>query len=331
MFPVIQHLMLGFRERRQEIVHYFNKTAIEQYFVRYFPGLSRANDWNPEREFQKFYDRRFGFRVYFLPLVIFSATLLVSVATMVGAAFGTLAGIPVPEALNKLVIASALAGAYLWVFTDILSRYRTRDIVPSTLYQAAIRFGMAVPLAYALGALFSDTIQSAMALMLGAFPTNTLMLLMRRLVGQKYGLGNDATTEKLELEQIQGINTDLAERFAEIGVTTLLRLAYEDPIQLTMRMNLPFRDIIDVMSQALAALYLPNFDVYRRYLVRSSFDCGIVCKQLDDDTHPDIQKLAQAQLEAMAADLKLPPPIVKKIMFEVYKDSVNEFFMSLPW
>jgi hypothetical protein len=331
MLPVVQYLLTGFRERRHEIIHYFNSEAIKQYFSRYFPAEPRGPDWKPESAFQRFHDRRFGFRAYFPALAIYTAILLVAVSVMVGATFGTLAGVAMPASLKMPLIASALAGAYVWVFTDLLSRFQRRDIVPSMLYQGALRFGIAVPLAYSIGSLFADPIQIAIAFMLGAFPTTTLILLMRRLVGQKIGLGNEATTEKHELEQIQGINTALAEKFADYGVSTLLQLAYEDPMQLTMRMNLPFRDVIDVMSQALGALYLPNFDVYRRYLVRSSVDCGIVYRQLHDDTHPDLQKLARAQVDAIAADQKVAPEIVEKIMFEVYNDSANQFFMSLPW
>jgi hypothetical protein len=331
MLPVVQYLLLGFRERRHEIIHYFDSKAITEYFSRYFPAQPRGSDWNPERAFQGFYDRRFGFRAYFPALAIYSAILLVAVSIMVGAAFGTLGGVAMPALLNKLPIAAALAGAYVWVFTDILSRFQTRDIVPSMLYQGALRFGIAVPLAYSIGSLFIETNQIAIAFMLGAFPTKTLFLLMRRLVGQKIGLGNEATTEKHELEQIQGINTALAEKFADYGVSTLLQLAYEDPMQLTMRMNLPFRDIIDMMSQALAALYLPSFEVWRRYLVRSSVDCGIICQQLRGEKGPELQKLAKVQVEAIAADLKVSPEIVEKIMLETDNDSVNRFFMSLPW
>jgi hypothetical protein len=331
LFPVLQHLIFGFRERRHEIIHYFDEKATTQYFRRYFPVLAARNNFDPEREFSKFYDERFGFRVYFLPFIIFMTTLLVAVWVTVGATFGTVGGVSVPDSLRKEVIAAAIAGAYLWVFIDLLGRYRTRDIVPSALYQAALRFAIAVPLAYALGSFFNSTIQTAIAFMLGAFPTTTLMLLMRRLVGQKIGLGYEAKTEKYELEKIQGINTALAEKFGELGISTLLQLAYEDPIQLTMRINLPFRDIIDVMSQALAALYMTNLDVYRRYLVRSSIDAGVLYKQLQDNEKPQVKKLARAQLEAIAADLKMSPEVLEKILFEVYSDTANAFFMSLPW
>lgn len=51
---------------------------------------------------------------YYLAVIIFSATLLAAIAVTVGATFGTLGGISVPDSLNKKLIAAALAGAYLW-------------------------------------------------------------------------------------------------------------------------------------------------------------------------------------------------------------------------
>ncbi len=130
---------------------------------------------------------------------------------------------------------------------------------------------------------------------------------------------------------VAGINTALAEQFGDIGISTFVQLAYEDPIQLTMRMNLPFRVIIDVMSQALAILYLSDMPTYRRYLIRSSIDAGSLYKQLENDKAPELKGLAEAQLKALASDLNLQPDVLKKILFEVYQDTANEFFMALPW
>jgi hypothetical protein len=138
-------------------------------------------------------------------------------------------------------------------------------------------------------------------------------------VGRKLKLGEERESEKYELEELQGVNTSLAEKFAEIGVTTFLILAYEDPIQLTMRMNLPFRVIADLISQALFALYLSTLDtqtrgahrrftleIYRRYLIRSVLDVAILYRHMRGlGPHtPDLQSDAQALFESLAADLR---------------------------
>jgi hypothetical protein len=152
----------------------------------------------------------------------------------------------------------ARAGAYLWVTLDLISRYRQRDLVPSALYWYTFRFLFSIPLVFALSTSFTDLAAPPIAFALGAFPTNTLMLILRRQATQRLRLGWDdkgtidgTGTQRLELESLQGVNTTLAEKFAEIGITTALQLAYEDPIQLTMRTNLSFNFVTDLVSQSL--------------------------------------------------------------------------------
>ena len=87
------------------------------------------------------------------------------------------------------------------------------------------------------------------------FPTVTLMLILRRKAATYLGLGDDAATPKSELESLDGINTSIAEKLAEVGVTTILQLAYEDPIQLSMRLNHSFSYVLDIVGQALVAIY----------------------------------------------------------------------------
>lgn len=326
--PLVHYLVRGIRDREREILSLFTDAAIEEYFLRYLP-VEKRPDGGLRTGFRTFYRHRFGLRVFLPAAVVFTVLVCASVTVMVGAALGQVAGWQTPDLMRQPVIASALAGAYLWVFVDLLGGLRAREITPATLYGSAFRFAISVPLAFALASLFTPSVQVALAFMLGAFPTTTLVLFMRRWAAQRLGMGSEAETTKHELEQLQGVNTALAERFAEIGVTTILRLAFEDPIQLGMRMNLPIRDVVDLMSQALGALYIPRFDVYHTYLVRSSIDCTIVVGQLRDTSRPDLQALARTQVDAIAAELTVDPRIVEKIMHEVDDDSANQFFVSL--
>jgi hypothetical protein len=63
---------------------------------------------------------------------------------------------------------------------------------------------------------------------------------------------------------LQGIDTDIVERLRQEDITTITQLAYCDPVRLTMRSNLTFNFVIDVMSQALAWLYLEDKHVLLR-------------------------------------------------------------------
>jgi hypothetical protein len=74
----------------------------------------------------------------------------------------------------------------------------------------------------------------------------------------KYGqLGVElGPTEKSDLLGLDGIDKPLVERLAIEDITSIVQLAYCDPIQLTMRTNLSFNAVVDLVSQALAWVYL---------------------------------------------------------------------------
>jgi hypothetical protein len=190
-----------------------------------------------------------------------------------------------------------------------LSRYRRRDMVSWSLYDGSFRFLIAVPVAYSLTWLVdaageTETVQAAsnaVAFGLGTFPTSTLLTFLRRNVASRLNLSDDSNKGKNELETIEGINTSLAERFAEIGITTFHELAYEDPIQLTMRMNLPFRVILDLMSQALLALYVENPLLTNSTSGEATTQASGTSDDEDGDATPDGQAAAGRPVPAVDA------------------------------
>jgi hypothetical protein len=266
-FPVLHFLWMGYRERRQEILGAFSSRTTVFYFKRYRADRTAPAPEESARQLRRMYDRRFGRRMYGLPLLVYGAALSLTVVVITASAAGTLGSSSLFDFRVPDQVAWALAGAYLWVVSDLLERYRRRDMVAWSLYDAAFRLVISAPLAYSIvwivGAIGENQIvgftSNTLAFGLGVFPTNTLLMVLRRRVAQRIGLGQDSNQRaKYELEGIQGINTTLAERFADVGIMTFHQLAYEDPIQLAMRMNLPFRVTLDLMSQALLALYVEN-------------------------------------------------------------------------
>src|ERR1700742_1125964 len=256
LFPVIHHLAFGLRERRREIVCLLDDKAAKHYFDQFYHAVAAEMRRAPRRELEQLYDRRFGKRNLALPIAIYALALVLGVIVVATAARAQLPDKPV-GALVTPIAAYALAGAYLWVVSDLISRYRQRNLVPSALYVAAFRIVISIPLAVAIAATLKEEVAAPIAFLLGAFPTTTLLLVARRTVGQKFGLGDQAESDKPpEIEVLQGVNRPIAEMFSDIGVTTLVQLAYDDPIQLAMRTNLSFYFVLDIVSQALVAIYI---------------------------------------------------------------------------
>ncbi len=328
--PVYHYTRFGYRERREEIVHYFNDRAIVHYFERFRRAQKTAD---AKSEFAIYYDQRFGSVSYRYPITVYLAALIAAMLWVAGAA------LQVEDFKSVFKFASgvawALAGAYFWVVQDLLLRFARRDIVPAALYGYSFRFVICVPLTYALGTILhldkaDGHVQAALAFMLGVFPTSTLILIMRRQIFQRFGLGDEIETRRYELEDLQGVTTSIAEKFSDLGIMTNVQLAYEDPIQMTMRMNLPFRFIIDVMSQALLVIYCPELDVLRKYSIRSSMDAATLYDELHDDDK-EVKDRSRAVVDALASELKVPSAGLEKMLREIGGDPANKFLTELPF
>jgi hypothetical protein len=334
ILPVFHYLIFGLQERRKEVLGYFKHRSIVKYFKQFYPKewtkLSKEKEEKISSAFERIYDERFGLKTFMLPLILY----FVSLATTVGAIAYTvvnkgpgLDGVTLDETGEF-----ALAGAYLWVAYDLISRYRQRDLVPSALYWYSFRFVICIPLAYVLLALppvVASAVAAPTAFALGAFPTETLMLILRRNVLQRLGLGDNTENKPLELEELQGINTTIAEKLAEIGVKTTLLLAYEDPIQLTMRTNLSFNFITDVVSQALATIYGLNLKVTRAYSVRGAFEASEVIEEYEDASDPEAKACADVVISQLADKLDIPREIVRKILRDIQNDPYTDFLREI--
>jgi hypothetical protein len=340
LLPVAQYLIFGYRERRREILDYFDDRSIRLYFQRFFAARANHLSQRPREHLEKLYDERFGRRTYVLPLLIYVVTLAVCVAAIVGVAVEPVFGVPLPKdtpTLKNLVesVAYALGGAYMWVVYDLLDRMRLRNIPPSALSAGAFRFLISIPLALALFGVMPAAVTPApaYAFLLGVFPTATLMLILRRKAATYFGLGDDAATAKSELESLDGINTSITEKLSEVGVTTILQLAYEDPIQLSMRLNHSFSYILDIVGQALVAIYFSGNGfgdvlVPRRFGLRSAIEVADLHESYEEKNAAH-KAQAETIMKDVADALKLDVPTIANIIVQIAEDPATELLANL--
>ncbi len=254
--PVVVFLFRAWRARRDLLFDYFDDEALRLYYAQFFPAEDLAKldavqlKANFKRRFYALYSRRY----YWVPILL--------LATLAGMGLWALA-VFVPRTLTLpthndsvlWVAVSAFLGAYVWVVNDQLSRLRTRDFTPHDVYTSVYRILIALPLGYCFGKIAATGMAVPMAFFLGTFPTNTLFKYGRRFVDQKLNLGESANQQSPELEKLQCVGKAQAERFDDVGVSTIGQLAWSNPVDLTIRSNLEFNYIIDTMSQALFWVY----------------------------------------------------------------------------
>jgi hypothetical protein len=330
LLPIVHHAFFGRRERRREILDFFDTEAIKQYFRRFYHARYDKFEADPTKYLTVLHDQRFGLRSFIFPLLFYIGVLALATLVVVSITIAPIFEIALSFDNYNALIAYALAGAYLWVVSDLLSRWRQRDIGPSALFNWAFRFVISIPIGLTLAAIMKEQFAAPMAFLLGAFPTNTLITFLRRQASDRLKLGDNADDKRSELEAIQGITTTIAEKFGEIGVTTLVRLAYEDPIQLAMRLNLPFVFVLDVVSQALVGMYFKDLDIARKYSIRGSIEALFLYRSLQDEDS-DGHERAKIVVKDMATDLKVSPETLEETLSQIAEDPATEFLESLPY
>jgi len=287
----------GWACRRRKILASLNAEALKKYYSLYFPadGICQQDYATSRAQFLKDFGRYYG-RRHFIPPLLFLT--LVSGVGIWGVVETCAAWMAVGWGTYKLpeMVVSAFLGAYTWVVADQLARVRSRDFSPSNVYNATYRFLIAVPFGYSLSVFANKDFGVALAFLIGTFPTATLFTIARRLGSQKLSLGDDPKTGESDLEILQNVGKTNAERFADEGITTIAELAWNDPIDLSIRTNFEFNYVVDCMSQALLAVYFgTDIKKLASFSLRGAQETCSMLDTLDADDKSDLVSTRQKQ------------------------------------
>jgi hypothetical protein len=331
--PVVHYLRYGWAPKRTEILESFTDESIKEYFSLFFPARVSTEE-NLRVDFTKFYDRRFGRQHFIIPGVLLFAVsgfLIFFVSRIV---FEWLRETSQTELAVPPVAIAALVGAYAWALLDLVTKAYIYDLKPTNLFTTSFRLILAAPLGLAVAALLKDEAGIPIALFLGAFPARTLTTIARRQVSSRLNPEGSSNNGAIELQNLQGINRSLAERFEYEGVSTILQLAYSDPIVLTMRTHFSFSYVVDCCSQALAWLYFEdNLTRMRGFGLRGAQEISILIDEIDSaEDQPDDAKRAtecrKAVVTALQLDSKAFDWALREVAGDPYTIFLNEIWCS---
>lgn len=323
--PPCLYLIAGWHFRREEILSYFRDQTVKLYFRTFFPS-KLADSPMPLLAFKKQYNDRFGRRHYVVPMIIFAGVAGISLILISEPLSYWLQGEEQPNPILHPIGSAAVAGAYMWVIYDLISRTRKRDLAPADLLWSSFRFVVSVPLAFTLSSLFKPEIAVSIAFLLGAFPTHMLFTLTRRIISSRV-IELDGYPEESghQLEKLQGIEKAGAERFGDEGVTTILQLAYSDPVGLAIRTNFSYSYVIDCCSQALAWLYFgDSLAKLRQFGLRGAQEITHLYKAIEAQDQTAINTLSK-----IAISLEQPLEGIHLSMSEIAGDPYTEFLNSV--
>jgi hypothetical protein len=323
LVPLLLYLFGDWTTRRDKLFGYFGKESLTLYYDQFYPAKTPSKD-QVEAEFKRDFARNYGRRRYAVPIA------LLSILTF----WSAYAGARTLQVSQKVAIgkyslpwitASAIAGGFVWVINDLISRIRRRDLVSSDINMWTFRILIAAPFGGAFAQLVKEDIGIPIAFLLGAFPTGTLFTIARRLAATRLGLSDDPSSGTLELEKLQSVTKTNAERFYDEGISTIVQLAYANPVDLTIRTNFDFNYVVDCISQALLWLYFEDKTrTLAIYSLRGAQEVSALMQWV---------KLGQAEaiatLNAVATALNLSPAALQTTLVQVANDPYTKFICAI--
>lgn len=323
--PLLLYLWRPWVTRRDKLLGYLDAASLVLYYKQFYPAQT-TDEAKVVGEFRKTFHRNYGRRHYIAPILLLAllAALSAFAAARTLQVWQKVA--PSRYALPWIVL-SALAGGFVWVISDLITRLRRRDFTVSDIYNWVFRILLAASLGWAFAQFVKEDIGVPLAFLLGAFPTTTLFTVARRLAATRLGISDDPATGMLELEKLQSVAKTNAERFYDEGISTIVQLAYADPIDLTIRTNFDFNYVIDCTSQALLWIYFGDkTDMLHLYSLRGAQEVSAFLASLANTT---TALDATKTLTAVATSLTLSPDVTLTTLKQVGEDPYTKFICSI--
>jgi hypothetical protein len=302
IYPIVFYVNQVWRSRQRTIFETLNIGAKSSYLNIYHPSeiTNIANNQSIESDFNNVYTHWFGRDRLLKPAWIVSlfiiAYLFLCSTKAVKALFpDSPAALTIPLQVNMIAIA-AMAGAYVLVSIDTIARVTRRDLLPEDLYLTALRLAACVPLGYAFGSLVSDSATAPfIALALTAFPLQQLVTFLQQIGARQLGVTIQVQQSSPDSPiQLAGIEQTVCARLGAIGMNTISQVAYADPVQLTMRTSLNFVYVLDIVSQALAWIYLEQkLAIIRPMGLRGAFEMKSLYSSFSNGDHNSILLMAE--------------------------------------
>jgi hypothetical protein len=261
-------------------------------FPSYQKRFGKAGE-TPDKIVQQLFTLYYGPVTYVLPIIM--NVVVIGLGIMIGMVH---ANVPfaLPPGVDDLVraapitLALGFAGAYIQSLYDTLRRCRESDLSAYSLHFTWVHMVLASILAPLVSRAFAPEMGQFVAFGLGLFPLKDTFEYARNMAKKKLEITVDPDEIKgLPMGLVEGLNKQVVDRLDEEGITSVVDLAYSDPIKLFLKTNYPWAWVIDVMDQALLINYLGGkIEALRSIGIRGSIEMSVLGEPVQT---PDIVTL----------------------------------------
>lgn len=290
---------------------------LEQIYRRAFP---RAN---PAKQFDRYYAL-----VNYLPpllclaVVVFATWLLAFAQVGLQDPLGVAA---IAARIGPYPIMAAVAG-YFWSILDLLDRGRNNDLRPAAVHLLWLRMPMVALFTPALLTLFRDEAKLPLAIAIGVFPLRTITQFLKSRVPLLASSPLQEDTPTLHL--LQGMTEAMQLRFAEDRIERVEHLIYHDPLKLSIRSNIEWELLIDLMDQALLVQHVgAKIEKIRELGFRGGIDLALAWENLNTGDAATLER-TEAVLREVARRLEVPYEAVVHLGNILYEDPMIVFLWA---
>jgi hypothetical protein len=329
-YPLSIYIVLGWKRKEHDIIGSLTRESAKLY-LRTFQSFEVELDVAVD-EFKRFYKRWYGRRYLIIP-TIFLMVVIVSVTFVVGETsfvdLATLNTAPI-EPKNFMTIPSvaiaSISGAFAFIAWDIVLRTSRRTLMPADILGSTIRMILAVPLGFSISALVKEDLGAFIAFAAAAFPIEAIQTILQRLLTIQLKVELGAGTEKDQVINLSGVDKNMTDRLVDADITTILQLAYCDPVQTCMRTSLSFAVVSDISSQSLAWLYFgDNLAKLRTIGLRGACEMSFLRQDLQA-----AGPKAAALVQSASKSLGISEEEFENALLEISEDPYTEF-LSKTW
>jgi hypothetical protein len=181
-----------------------------------------------------------------------------------------------------------------------------------------------------VGVIVNDRLAWPVAFGLGVLPTPAVRSYIADRTRKALSIANPSDAPAMPpLTALQGWNTELSEKLARAGISSIQELACSNQFQLFLRSNLEWRVILDLSDQAMLILYIGEaIERLRPLGIRSAVELADINWSKDDQDFFGDLTPAQS-IQSIASALGMEEQSVQLLIVSLSGDATVNFLGAL--
>lgn len=225
----------------------------------------------------------------------------------------------------------AAYGSYIYVLRLFIGRLNSSGLSGKFLLRLALRGAIALVLGYSAGALgiFTAVAEGGPSLFayfcVGLFPSWAMSALQQR--GRKLFTPDEPGCDVMPLCLVDGLDDDISDRMAEMGISDVEHLAYSSPFELMLRTEFPQTRVLDWTDQAILINYVREKIVHFRKLgIRGAIEMAVLYGDYvsllpgSDEEPAKREERAKNLLQTLAQKSEIPEAALLTIGRSLFED-----------